>query len=416
MSVATRIASYHGGMPSRDEPGVYLDHAATTPMVPAALAALADAAAFVGNPSSLHASGRRARALVEESRERIAASLDAHPTEVVFTSGGTESDNLAVTGSYAARTLADPRARGVVTSALEHHAVLEPVQALEPQGALVRVVASSSSGVVEAAAVAAALEELEAAGASAALVSLMWANNEIGTVQPVREVAELARHRGIPVHSDAVQAAGPYELSFAGSGLDLMSLSAHKLGGPMGVGILLVRRDAAVGPLVRGGGHERGLRSGTLPVALIASAAAALDAAAERRDAERTRLTALRDRLLEGALALDLGVRVGGAWTPGSALDRLPGNAHLVVPGCEPDALLYLLDARGVEASTGSACQAGVPGRSHVLEAIGVTGPEPAGVVRLTLGHTSTDGDVDRALEALATCIPQARAAYEVSA
>jgi len=193
-------------------------------------------------------------------------------------------------------------------------------------------------------------------------------------------------------------------------------VSAHKLGGPMGVGALLVTRTASVRPIVRGGGHERGLRSGTLPVALIAACAAAIEDAGQRRDEEAARLGALRDRLLTGALALELGIGVGGAWTPGSSRDRLPGNAHLVVPGCEPDALLYLLDAAGIEAATGSACQSGVPGRSHVLEAIGVTGEAPVGVVRLSLGHTTTQADVDLAVAALATCIPQARAAYEVSA
>jgi cysteine desulfurase len=395
---------------------VYLDHAATTPMVPAALAALTEAAGLVGNPSSLHASGRRVRALVEESRERVAAVLGAHPTEVLFTSGGTEADNVAVVGSYAARTSADPRARGIVTSTIEHHAVLEPVEALERSGARVRLVAPARDGVVPVSAVTAAMDDLAAAGSPPAVVSLMWANNEIGTVQPVEAVAAAARERGVTVHSDAVQAAGPYALSFAETGLDLMSVSAHKLGGPMGVGMLLARRDAVLQPLVRGGGHERGLRSGTLPVALIAAAAAALDAAQQRRDAERDRLVGLRDRLLEGALALGLGIAVGGSWTPGSASDRLPGNAHLVVPGCEPDALLYLLDAAGIEASTGSACQAGVPGRSHVLEAIGVPTDEPVGVARLTLGWTTRADDVDRALAALATCVPQARAAYEVSA
>ncbi|MFN2318081.1 MAG: cysteine desulfurase family protein, partial [Dermatophilaceae bacterium] len=393
--------------------GVYLDHAATTPMVPAALEALTDAAGLVGNASSLHTSGRRVRALVEESRERIAADLGAHPTEIIFTSGGTEADNLAVTGSYAARTSADPRTRGVVTSAIEHHAVLEPVEALGKRGGVVRLVTPTESGVVTAAAVTAALDDLEEAGAPAALVSLMWANNEIGTVQPVREVAELARERGVTVHSDAVQAAGPCAISFRDTGLDLMSVSAHKLGGPMGIGVLLASRHAGVEPIVRGGRHERGLRGGTLPVALIAAFAAAIEVLSQRREREVARLLTLRDRLIGGALALDLGVAVGGAWTPGSAEDRLPAFAHLVVPGCEPDALLYLLDAAGIEASTGSACQAGVPGRSHVLEAIGYTGPEPVGVVRLTLGHTSTDTDVDRALAALATCIPRARIAYE---
>jgi cysteine desulfurase len=403
-----------GDRPADPSSRVYLDHAATTPMVPAALAAFVDAAELVGNPSSLHGSGRRVRAVVEESRERVAAALDAHPTEVVFTSGGTEADNIAVNGAYAARTSVDPLTRGVVTSAIEHHAVLEPAEALERSGADLRLVAPEPSGVVSVAAVREALDRIEAGGSRTALVSLMWANNEIGTIQPVAQVAELARSRGATVHSDAVQAAGPLDISFAETGLDLMSVSAHKLGGPVGVGILLVRRDARVEPIVRGGGHERGLRSGTLAAPLIAACAVAVEEAAARRRRETPRLIGLRDRLLTGALGLGLDITVGGCWTPASAEERLPGNAHLIVPGCEADSLLFLLDAEGVDASTGSACQAGVPGRSHVLDAIGAPAQGPVGVVRLTLGHTTTDLDVDRALAALATCVPRARAAAAV--
>lgn len=392
----------------------YLDHAATTPLVPAALEAFHAAAGVGGNASALHASGRRARAIVEDAREQIAAVLDAHPTEVVFTSGGTEADNLAIAGMYAARTARDPRPPGIVISAIEHHAVLEPVEALQRRGAQVCLVAPSRSGVVGADAVAAAIDDLEEQGAAAGVISLMWANNEIGTIQPVVEVASVARERGIAVHSDAVQAVGPCDISFRESGLDALSVSAHKLGGPMGVGALLVARDAGLEPIMHGGGHERGLRSGTVPVALVAAFGAAVEAAHTRRAAESARLVGLRDRLIEGALGLDLDILVGGAWTPGSAVDRLPGNVHLIVPGCEPDSLLFLLDAARVEASTGSACQAGVPGRSHVVDALGLEALDtdtPAGVVRLTLGHTSTDHDVDAALDALALAIPPARAA-----
>lgn len=403
-------------MPSQPLERVYLDHAATTPMVPAAAEAWVTASAVVGNPSSLHGSGRRARALLEESRERVAAVLDADPSEVIFTSGGTEADNLAITGTYAARTTADPLARGVITSSIEHHAVLEAVEALERHGALVRYVTPEPDGVVTVDAVVAAIEDIAAGGASTALVTLMWANNEIGTIQPVREVAAIARDRGIAVHSDAVQAVGPCAISFRDSGLDLLSLTGHKLGAPMGIGALLVARDARLTPIVHGGGHERGLRSGTVPVALAAALAAAIEEVGRRRVREAERLVALRDRLIHGALALDLDIRVGGSWTPGLSADRLPSNAHLIVPGCEPDSLLFLLDAAGIEASTGSACQAGVPGRSHVLDALRVTSVEPVGVVRLTLGHSSTEQDVDRAIAALAACVPQARTAYTVSA
>ncbi|MDO5502260.1 MAG: cysteine desulfurase family protein [Actinomycetia bacterium] len=393
----------------------YLDHAATTPMVAAARAALVEHAGSVGNPSSLHADGRRARAVVETAREEIAAVLGAHPSEVVFTSGGTEADNIAITGTYAARIRSEPRARGVVTSSIEHHAVLETAEALRPLGAAVRLVPPDDRGTVTADQIGAALHEIDAAGSAAALVSVMWANNEIGTIQPVQEIAEVAHRHGAIAHSDAVQAAGPCSISFSDSGLDLMSVSAHKLGGPMGVGVLLASRSAPTEAIVHGGGHERGLRSGTVPVALVAACAAAISDAAQRRTSETPRLIALRDRLIQGALDLDLGIAVGGAWTPGSAHDRLPGNAHLIVPGCEPDSLLFLLDSAGIAASTGSACQAGVPGGSHVLTALGFGG-RSVGVVRLTLGHTSTDADVDAALSALATCVPRARSASGVSA
>jgi cysteine desulfurase len=412
--------SYHGAMQPAPQDTVYLDHAATTPLLPSALAALLEASSIVGNASSLHACGRRARSVVEGSRERVAAALGAHPTEVIFTSGGTEADNLAVTGGYAARAGADPTARGVVTSTIEHHAVLEPASALASRGAQLRLVRPDASGVVHPEAVMDALDAVGRSGWGTALLSLMWANNEIGTIQPVTEVAGLARERGVTVHSDAVQAVGRCPVSFADSGLHLMSVSAHKVGGPAGVGVLVAARDAALEPVVRGGGHERGLRSGTLPVALIAAAAAAVEETVALREAESARLVPLRDRLIEGALSMGLGIVVGGSWTPGSASTRLPGNVHLVVPGCEPDSLLLLLDAAGVQASTGSACQAGVPGRSHVLDAIGATDGfddrEPVGVVRLTLGHTSTPADVDAALAALATCVPRARTAYRVSA
>jgi cysteine desulfurase len=417
---AARPGSYHGPMQPATQDTVYLDHAATTPLLPGALAALLDASSVVGNPSSLHSSGRRARSVVEESRERIAAALGAHPTEVIFTSGGTEADNLAVTGGYAARTAVDPAACGVVTSEIEHHAVLEPAAALAARGAQLRLVRPEPSGVVHPDAVMDALDAVGRSGSRVALLSLMWANNEIGTVQPVSEVARLARERGVTVHSDAVQAIGRCPVSFADSGLHLMSVSAHKVGGPAGVGVLVAARDAALEPVVRGGGHERGLRSGTLPVALLAAAGVAIEETVAIREAESARLVPLRDRLIEGALSLGLGIVVGGSWTPGSTSARLPGNAHLVVPGCEPDSLLLLLDAAGVQASTGSACQAGVPGRSHVLDAIGATegldDREPVGAVRLTLGHTSTPADVDAALAALATCVPRARTAYRVSA
>ena len=239
----------------------------------------------------------------------------------------------------------------------------------------------------------------------------MWANNEVGTVQPVAELAAVAHEHGVPFHTDAVQAVGHLPVRFDDSGADLMTVSAHKIGGPVGVGALLARRDAPLVPIAHGGGQERQVRSGTLDAAGIHSFAVALEATVAGRDVEAKRVMALRDRLIEGALGLDLGVTVSGCWTAGDGTSRLPGNAHLVVPGCEGDSLLYLLDAAGVECSTGSACQAGVPQPSHVLLAMGIPEAEARGALRLSLGHTSTEADVDAFLAALPGVVERARRA-----
>ncbi|WP_392542723.1 cysteine desulfurase family protein [Oryzobacter telluris] len=387
----------------------YLDHAATTPMLPAAVEALVEQAAKVGNASSLHTSGRAARAVVEESRERIAAVLGARPSEVVFTSGGTEADNLAVKGTHAARRTADPARTRLVVSAIEHHAVLDPVEHLvEHEGASVTWLEPDRCGHVS-------VDDLRAVLAAraddVALVSVMWANNEVGTVQPVAELAAVAHEHGIPFHTDGVQAVAHLPVRFDESGADLMTVSGHKVGGPLGVGALLARRDARLVPLAHGGGQERQVRSGTLDVPAIRSLAVALEATVGARDVETKRVMTLRDRLCEGALALGLGISVSGCWTAGDAARRLAGNAHLLVPGCEGDSLLYLLDAAGVECSTGSACQAGVPQPSHVLLAMGYPEAEARGALRLSLGHTSTDADVDAVLAALPGVVERARRA-----
>ena len=386
----------------------YLDHAATTPMLPAAVEALAEQAARVGNASSLHTSGRAARAVVEESRERIASVLGARPSEVVFTSGGTEADNLAVKGTFAARRAADPARARLVVSGIEHHAVLDPVEHLVAHdGATVGWLEPDRCGHLSVEGLRAALARSD----DVALVSVMWANNEVGTVQPVAELAAVAREHGIPFHTDAVQAVAHLPVRFDESGADLLTISGHKVGGPLGVGALLARRDARLVPLVHGGGQERQGRSGTLDVPGIRSLAVALEETVAMRDVEAKRVMVLRDRLVEGALALGLGISVSGCWTAGDATRRLPGNAHLVVPGCEGDSLLYLLDAPGVECSTGSACQAGVPQPSHVLLAMGIPEAEARGALRLSLGHTSTEADVDAFLAALPGVVERARRA-----
>ncbi|KRE43642.1 cysteine desulfurase family protein [Knoellia sp. Soil729] len=386
----------------------YLDHAATTPLRPSAREAWLEQSAHVGNPSSLHTSGRAARAVVEESREEIADALGARPSEVVFTSGGTEADNLAIKGTYAAR-LASVGASRLVVSGIEHHAVLDPVEHLvKRHGASVTWLEPDRCGHIS---VEGLRATLAAEPLDAAMVSVMWANNEVGTVQPVAELAAVAHEAGVPFHTDAVQAVGQLPVSFAGCGADLMTVTAHKVGGPVGVGALLARRDATLVPLVHGGGQERQVRSGTLDAAGIRAFAVALTEAVAERDDEARRLTGLRDRLITGALGLDLGISVSGCWTEGDATERLPGNAHLLVRGCEGDSLLYLLDAAGVECSTGSACQAGVPQPSHVLLAMGYPEAEARGALRLSLGHTSMEADVEAFLAALPAVVERARRA-----
>ena len=378
-------------------------------MRPEAIQAMTAQMAVIGNASSLHTSGRVGRRVVEESRETIAQALGARPSEVLFTSGGTESDNLAIKGTFWARRDADPRRVRLLVSTVEHHAVMDCVDFLEAhEGAKVSWLEVDHLGRVHPETVRMAIG---ADPESVALVSVMWANNEVGTVQPIAEIAAVAHEFDIPVHSDAVQAAGQIEVDFARSGLDLMSVTGHKVGGPQGVGALLARRDAALVPLTHGGGQERQIRSGTLDVPAIRGFAVALSHATASLAVEAERLVVLRDKLIRGAQDAGFGIRVSGDWEPGDAGRRLPGNAHLLVPGCDGDSLLYLLDAAGVECSTGSACQAGVPQPSHVLLAMGMSEHQARGALRLTLGHTSTEGDVDAFLAALPAAVERAQRA-----
>ncbi|RKT77392.1 cysteine desulfurase [Terracoccus luteus] len=391
----------------------YLDHAATTPLLPAALAAMTQQLATVGNASSLHTAGRSARRVVEESREAIARAVGARPSEVLFTSGGTESDNLALKGTYRARVAADPARRRLLVATTEHHAVLDCVEYLvADEGAEVTWLHCDADGFVGVDTVRAAIERDPS---TVCLVSVMWANNEVGTVQDVAGIAAVAHEYGVPVHTDAVQAVGHLPVDFTATGVDLMAVSAHKLGGPVGVGALVARRDARLVPLVHGGGQERQVRSGTLDTAGIVAFAAAVTESVARLEAERDRLVRLRDDLVVRAVALGGGIRPGGPWQRGDTTRRLPGNAHLIVPGCDGDSLLYLLDAAGVAVSTGSACQAGVPRPSHVLLAMGVPEGDAAGALRVTLGHTSTQADVDAFVDALPAAVQRARRAREAS-
>ena len=398
-------------MPNR----VYLDHAATSPIYAEVIEAMAKQMAVVGNASSLHTSGRNARSVVEEARERIAAALGARPSEVIFTSGGTEGDNLAIKGTYRATRRIDAARDRLIVSGIEHHAVLDAVEALvATEDARVTWVEPDADGVVTADAVRTALEADGGAG-TVALVSVMWANNEVGTVQPIAEIGAVCAKFGIPFHTDAVQAVGHLDVDFGPSGATMLALSGHKVGGPQGVGALLLARDARLDPLTHGGGQERQVRSGTLDVAGILGLAEAVEKSCATSEGEAARLAKLRDRLVEGALALDLGVSVSGFYEAGDVERRLPGNAHLRVPGCDGDSMLYLLDAAGVECSTGSACQAGVPRPSHVLLAMGIPEEQARGALRLTLGHTSTDDDVDAFLRELPAVAERARRAQEAT-
>lgn len=383
---------------------VYLDHAATTPMHPEAIEAMSAALSMVGNASSLHTAGRAARRRLEESRETLAGCLGARPSEVVFTAGGTDSDNLAVKGIYWARRDADPQRRRIITTAVEHHAVLDAVEWLvKHEGAELTLLPIAPDGSVTAAALREALAEHD----DVALVSVMWANNEVGTVMPIAELSSVAAEFGVPMHSDAVQAIGYVPVDFRSSGLSAMSITAHKFGGPTGVGALLLRRDTACVPLLHGGGQERDVRSGTHDVAGAIAMAAAAEIAVGSLGATAARLRELRDRLIDGVLGSIEDVVVNGA----RGDNRLPGNAHFTFRDCEGDALLMLLDANGIECSTGSACSAGVAQASHVLLAMGADPATARGSLRMSLGHTSTAADVDAALAVLPAAVDRARRA-----
>ncbi len=361
-------------------------------MLPAAIAAYAEAMGVVGNPASVHSQGQNAKRMLEESREIVAASLVCDPIEVVFTGSGTEAINLGIKGLYWARA---PRRRILVPGG-EHHATLDTVEWLaQHEDAIVEWIALDDRGRID-------LGALEAAIArdplDIALVSVIMANNEVGTIEPVAEVAALAAAHGIPVHVDAVAAYGYIPVDFralAAAGVSALSVSAHKVGGPVGIGALVLGRATTVEPLIHGGGQQRKVRSGTQDVAAAVSFAVAASALIAHGD-ENARLMALRDRVIAGVALVAPGAQLNGDST-----HRLPGNAHFSFPGCEGDSLLFALDVAGVSVSTGSACQAGVPEPSHVLRAMGRSESESRGALRITLGHTSTDADVDALLAAL---------------
>lgn len=375
-------------------------------MLPAARDAWFAQAAHLGNASSLHASGRATRRVVEESRESMAAQLGVRPSAIVFTSGGTEADNLAVKGLFWARRESSGASR-ILASAIEHHAVLDPVEWLAShQGADARWLRIDQLGRLR---IDDLVEQLERS-ADVALCSVMWANNEIGTVQPVHEIADLCRAAGVPFHTDAVQALGHLPLDLTAVGADAVTISSHKVGGPFGVGALIVDPRAELTPVLHGGGQEREVRSGTLDAPAIAGFAVAVQHAVEGQRARAAHLVRLRERLVHGVLAGVPDAILNG--DPGTLpTQRLPGNAHFSFPGCEGDLLLMLLDAAGIDCSTGSACTAGIPEPSHVLLAMGVDESLARASLRFSLGEASTDADVDAVIAALPAAVARARRA-----
>jgi cysteine desulfurase len=395
--------------PDQTAPVAYLDHAATTPVYPEVIEVMVRSMERVGNASSLHGSGRAARRIVEESRETLAAVVNARPSEVVFTSGGTEADNLAIKGLFWSRRSEDARRTRILASSVEHHAVLDPLHWLREQaGAEVELIPVDADAHLDVEALRAAIDT-DPAGV--ALITVMLANNEVGTLEPLDDVVALAASYGLPVHTDAVQAVGQVPVDFAAIGADAMTITGHKIGGPFGVGALVLRRDATLVPLLHGGGQERDVRSGTSDVPAIAGFATAAELSVKRLPERAPYLSGLRDRLVDGVLDAVPDAQLNGASGDG----RLPGNAHLSFPGCEGDSLLMLLDAQGIECSTGSACSAGVPQASHVLLAIGRDDATARSSLRFSLGHTSVPDDVDRVIAAIAPAVRRARSAGGVS-
>ncbi len=373
---------------------VYLDYAATTPLRKEVFDCYVTFLQQLGNPSSVHSSGQKVRRALEEARESLARSVDCNRNEVIFTSGGTESDNLAIKGLYWQRKAEDDKRNIIISAGTEHHAVIDPIEWLEKHdGAEIIWLPVDSEGVIDLDFLATFLSEK---ADSVALITLMWANNETGVITDIPRVVEIAKQYGIPVHSDAIAAFGHLPLSFKDSGLAAMSISAHKIGGPVGAGALLVSRATKLVSLVHGGGQERGMRSGTMNAPVAKAFALAAEIAVNELEPEMQRLKKLRDYLVTEVQSI-----APVAKHTGSKAQRMSHNAHFTFEGCSGDSLLFLLDQQGICVSTGSACQAGVNGPSHVLVAMGRSSRDAYGCLRMTLGQESTQEDIDLFLKAL---------------
>ena len=378
----------------------YLDNAATTAMLPEALEVMYRESASVGNASSLHGAGRRARRVVEESREKLAAAVGAKPQEIIFTASGTEANNLAVKGLY---WRAGASKRAIVSTPIEHHAILDPLEWLErEQSVTLHMAEVDSDGTTKADSIAQLLSEYQK---EISFVTVMHSNNEVGALQPVAEIAAISREYEIPMHTDAVQSFGKVPLDFGKLGVSALTISGHKIGGPLGVAALVAKKDLELTPLLHGGGQERDVRSGTLHTPAIAAFATAAELSQQRLQINADRIRSMRERLINGVTAAVEDVKVNGGE------NTLPGIAHFTFAGAEGDALLLLLDAQGVQCSTGSACSAGIAQPSHVLIAMGMAPKIARSSIRFSIGTTTSEKDIDKAISVISEVVSRARAA-----
>lgn len=384
-------------------PVAYLDNAATTAMLPEALEVLSREAATVGNASSLHGAGRRARKVVEESREKLAAAVGAKPQEIIFTASGTEANNLAVKGMYWQGLKQGKVRDSICSSPIEHHAILDPLEWLEREhNATLRLAEVDGDGVTKLESIAQIFSDH---AATISFATVMHSNNEVGALQPVAEIAAIAREYQIPTHTDAVQSFGKVPIDFGKLGVDAMTVSAHKIGGPLGVAALVAKKTLELTPILHGGGQEREVRSGTLHTPAIAAFATAAELAQVRLHENSARVRELRELLIAGIMAVVPDVRLNGG------ANTLPGIAHFTFAGAEGDALLLLLDAQGVQCSTGSACSAGIAQPSHVLLAMGLAPKVARSSIRFSIGPTTGKAEVERAIAVIGEVVSRARAA-----
>jgi cysteine desulfurase len=378
----------------------YLDNAATTAMLPEALEVMYRESASVGNASSLHGAGRRARRVVEESREKLAAAVGAKPQEIIFTASGTEANNLAVKGLYWG---AGASKRAIVSTPIEHHAILDPLEWLErEQSVTLHMAEVDSHGTTKVDSIAQLLSEYQK---EISFVTVMHSNNEVGALQPVAEIAAISREYEMPIHTDAVQSFGKVPLDFGKLGVSALTISGHKIGGPLGVAALVAKKDLELTPLLHGGGQERDVRSGTLHTPAIAAFATAAELSQQRLQINADRIRSMRERLINGVTVAVDDVRINGGE------NTLPGIAHFTFAGAEGDALLLLLDAQGVQCSTGSACSAGIAQPSHVLIAMGMAPKIARSSIRFSIGTTTSEKDIDKAISVISEVVSRARAA-----